>query len=129
MTYTKLQIADAIHTYVNMRKAYQAWKRQVEHDKELRNAPEFLAEKATLKEKEAELQQMAIQLGMDEYDASQGCAALGFLDGFLAGLGCLPSYRTMRKPVVEHEETRLLDAEGVDYFESVAEVEEWVWPK
>ena len=111
MRYTKLQIADAIHTYVNMRKAYQAWKRQVEHDKELRNAPEFLAEKATLKEKEAELQQMAIRLGMDEYDASQGCAALGFLDGFLAGLGCLPSYRTMRKP--QDNKTPLLDGESL----------------
>jgi hypothetical protein len=116
MKYTKLQIADAIHTYVDMRKTYIVWKRQVERDKELRNAPEFLEFKVQLKEKELGLQQMAVDLGMDLWDSTQGCAALGFLDGFLAGLGSLPTYRTLRA-TQDQEETRILEGDAVDYYE------------
>ena len=114
MIYSKLQIADAIHTYVNMRKSYIAWKRQVEHDKVLRSEPAFMECKTELKNKEAELQQMAMNLGMDEWDATQGAAALGFLDGFLAGLGCLPAYRAQR---TLGETPQSINPMGVDYYE------------
>ena len=49
---------------------------------------------------------MAVDLGMDLWDSTQGCAALGFLDGFLAGLGSLPTYRKAPRayPIVQDED-------------------------